>query len=114
MNTENFYIELGEAITTERKKRGITQSDLANNIGISSRVLCSYEKGTYRIPSETLATIAHHLGLSVSELVGDIQTTDKRTLHVKLMQRFYKLESLPENERKTIVQVLDTLLAKSK
>ena len=114
MNNDNFYIKLGNSIATERKKRSISQSDLAQQVGLSSRVLCSYEKGTYRIPAESLAAISNKLGLSISDIVGDSQKEDQRTVHAKLMQRFYKLEVLPEDERKTIIQILDTLLAKAK
>ena len=98
-----------------RKAMGISQVELAAILGINKRTLCSYEKGVRRPPIDLLPTIAQSLKVSVDQLLGlEPAIIDGRSADFKLMKRFQKIASLPEEERKTIVQIIDTLLTKVK
>jgi transcriptional regulator with XRE-family HTH domain len=113
-NTENI-VQLGSNICESRKSIGITQVELASVLGINKRTLCSYEKGLRRVPIDLLPSIASTLKVSVDQLLG-LQTLDidGRSSDAKLMKRFQKISSLPEDDKKTIVHIIDTLLAKAK
>lgn len=112
--SEKFYKTIGNNIVLLRKKRGLTQTKLAEKIGVSSRVLCSYEKGTYHMNAETLDKIASILEVSVTEILGKTPPKeDNRTIDAKLLQKFYRLQELPNTKKKAVNQIIDALLEDS-
>ncbi|MFG6326165.1 MAG: helix-turn-helix domain-containing protein [Lachnospiraceae bacterium] len=65
------YSEIGTNIRSSRKKRGITQEELANIADISTQHLCRIENGV-RTPSlETVHRIADALGITTDALFGN-------------------------------------------
>lgn len=62
---------IGENIRNARKKRGLTQEQLADKIGKNSNLLARYEQGKVKILAETLSKIATALNMSSSELLGE-------------------------------------------
>lgn len=53
-----------------RKSSGITQTELANRIGTTMRVVSAWERGETSLPFEDAALIADVLGCSLDELAG--------------------------------------------
>lgn len=60
--------ELGEKIKRTRKKKGLTQEQLAELIDISPRNLSGIEKGIYFLKAETLDRIISALDTTAEEL----------------------------------------------
>lgn len=66
------YSEIGTNIRKARKKRGITQEELANVADISTQHLCRIENGV-RTPSlETVHRITYALGTTADVLFGNV------------------------------------------
>jgi transcriptional regulator with XRE-family HTH domain len=62
-------MKIGQAITAFRKKKGLSQKELAARCGLSANALCSIEKG-YSFPSkETIESICYSLDISVGMLL---------------------------------------------
>lgn len=59
---------LRKAIKEEREKKGITQTKLAESVGISTSFICDIEAGRKNPSITTLALIAKHLGLSLDNI----------------------------------------------
>lgn len=59
--------DVGRRLRELRKARNLTQSDLAQRIGIQQSDLCRMEKGRYRVRLETLMRILQELDVSVAE-----------------------------------------------
>ncbi len=59
---------VGARIRVFRIHRRISQTDLANQIGVTFQQVQKYEKGTNRIGASRLSRIAGVLGISVGEL----------------------------------------------
>ena len=57
----NSSTVLGNKIATIRKRMGLTQSDLANKIGVSRVAITQFEKGSNRPSPETLAKLSQVL-----------------------------------------------------
>lgn len=53
-----------------RKKKGLTQEDLAKYLGVSIMSIFNYEKGAYGMSEETLIKLSELLGCTVDELLG--------------------------------------------
>lgn len=64
-------IDVGARIRTRRKLIGMSQSALADRLGISFQQVQKYEKGSNRVGSSRLQHIAQVLGTSPSALFGE-------------------------------------------
>lgn len=63
-----FYIKLGENIKSRRKKRGLTQQQLADEVNISLNFMGKIEVAFSKPSLDTLIDLANALGTTVSEL----------------------------------------------
>lgn len=60
----------GEKIKLKRKELGLSQTDLANKVGLKFGTISKYEKDEISIPSNTLKLIADVLNISTDYLLG--------------------------------------------
>ncbi|OJH31521.1 HTH-type transcriptional regulator ImmR [Wolbachia endosymbiont of Armadillidium vulgare] len=70
-NCSNFldYKVIGQEVRNWRLKRGYTQKDLAEKIGVTYQIVLQYEKGTRKISIEKLYAIAEVLLISITDLI---------------------------------------------
>jgi transcriptional regulator with XRE-family HTH domain len=64
-------IAVGHRIRVRRKWLGISQSTLADHLGVSFQQVQKYERGANRVSASMLVRIAQKLETSVGELVGE-------------------------------------------
>lgn len=69
-NDEIIYKEFGERLKLLRKERSLTQTDLANVIGLTQSAIYNYEKGNRKIPMSVLKKFANYFEMSITELIG--------------------------------------------
>lgn len=55
-----------------RKKKKLTQADLAEVIGVSQVTMGRYETGEREMPYETLFQLADFFGVSIDEMLGRV------------------------------------------
>lgn len=110
---KTFYADLGRRIAEQRKARGITQAQLAEQLGIAQQTMAHYEGGVSRIAVETLTQVAAALGVSVEELIGTSakRGAGKRGPAPKLQQQLERVQALPKAQQLAISRVLDSVLA---
>ena len=63
-------IEVGHRIRIERLARGLSQTALANQLGVTFQQVQKYEKGVNRVGAGRLTKIAAVLGIEVSTFFG--------------------------------------------
>lgn len=79
----------GTTVKTLREKKGITQQDLADRLGVSSKAVSKWETGK-GLPDITLIEpLAGALGISVPELMSGDAVTNKNTAANLLRSKFY-------------------------
>ncbi len=66
--------QLGSKIKQLRKSRGITQSELAENLGISSSAVGMYEQGRREPDNNTLLKLCSYFGITSDYLLGNTET----------------------------------------
>ena len=72
MDDKIIYNEIGKLVKKERKKKKITQEQLANITSYSLSFIANIESNTYQSFSiHTLYNIANALDISISELLPD-------------------------------------------
>jgi transcriptional regulator with XRE-family HTH domain len=100
----------GERLAAWRRAAGYTQTELADEIGTTQRMLAYYEGQSDYPPVHLLPALAQALGVSTDELLG--VTTLKRTTAPsgRLHRRLAQLEQMPPKAKRQVLQVLDTFL----
>jgi transcriptional regulator with XRE-family HTH domain len=106
-----FFKSLGARITQARKERGLTQQQLAEQLGIVQQTYAHYEAGDVRFPASTLPILGQILGLTPEELLGQEQPKAKRGPTPKLQQQIDRIRELPKAKQQAVIEVLDMVLA---
>lgn len=107
----------GARLAAQRKAAGYTQTELAEALGVSQRVIAYYEGETDHPPTTLLPQLAQALGVSADELLGLKATAPSkktRTPDTRLVRRMQQIEKLGAKEKRQILQVLDTYLENAK
>ena len=99
---------IGKRIQELRKKRGITQEELAEVIDISPHYLSALERGLYNIKLEILVKILNYLDCSADEVFCEVVNKSFAVSSSRLSER---LEALPMEEQNKILAVVDTMIA---
>lgn len=84
----NTYVT-GAAIRQLREERNMTQAELAEKIGVSSKTVSKWETGKGLPDITLLQPLAQTLGISVIELMNGEQITNKNTSANMLRSKFY-------------------------
>ena len=77
MDIEPVYIEIGERIKSCRKALDLTQSDIANAVGLSRPSIANIETGRQRIYLDDALAFSSILGLSLRHLIYGKTTPTK-------------------------------------
>jgi transcriptional regulator with XRE-family HTH domain len=108
-----YYRQLGQRIAERRKALGMTQVQLAEQLGIAQQTMAHYEGGTLRIAVALLSPISATLGMSLEELVGTQTRPGKRGPAPRIQQQLELVGRLPRAKQKMVSEVLDSLLAQA-
>jgi transcriptional regulator with XRE-family HTH domain len=96
-----------------RYAAGYSQRDLANETGISQRMIAYYEKQAKYPPTHFLPILAKTLGTTADELLGMAPGNGQKK-DMRLWQRFSQIENFDIKEKRQILQLLDTFIEKEK
>ena len=70
-------MDLGKNIFELRRAKGITQEELAEELGVTAAAVSKWEKGNTLPDVLMVCAIADHFGISVDELLGRIRELKK-------------------------------------
>ncbi len=81
MGRETLMIRtaIGRRIKEFRKRRGLTQADIANAAGMSTRTVSNIEGGRNGAPVETLYRISEKLGTELKDLFEGVGVRHRRS-----------------------------------
>ncbi|MFO0322309.1 MAG: helix-turn-helix domain-containing protein [Bacteroidota bacterium] len=106
--TKDSMIEMGHRIQKLRKDNGLSQTELANTIGISLTQMARYEIKNIYPPADVLRKLADIFGTSIDYLVmGDSNEKAAIALNeAEIISQFKKIEALPNDEKKTVLKFI--------
>ena len=67
---DSIDVEVGRRVRVERIARGLSQTELADKIGVTFQQVQKYESGVNRISMGRLTRIARLFGVDVTDLLG--------------------------------------------
>ncbi len=102
----------GARLAALRMAAGFTQEELGAAAGSSQRMIAHYENTPgAQPPADVLAALARALGASTDQLLGlEPPAEQVNSATYRLRRRLRKVESLPPDDQKTIVKLVDALL----
>jgi transcriptional regulator with XRE-family HTH domain len=111
MKDKSFYQQLGRRIAERRKALGLTQTDLAQTLGVAQQTMAHYEGGTARIAVAMLPIVAKALSISLEELIeGHTASRSKRGPASKLQQQFEQVSRLPRAKQQFLSNMIATVI----
>lgn len=105
-------MSLGERIQQLRKQKGLSQTELSKQIGVSYAQLSRYEIKGAQPPAEVLNKLADGLDTSVDFLING-NSTEKAQSTLKdaeLLKQFKEIDIMPDDEKKTILKVISAYI----
>ncbi|MEC9341639.1 MAG: helix-turn-helix transcriptional regulator [Pseudomonadota bacterium] len=105
-----FFKKLGKRVAQLRKEASITQTQLAESLGISQQLIAAYESGARKIPASMLPILAKLFAVSLEELVGMEKLPAKRGPASILQRQIEQIGMMPRTKQKFITEMLDALI----
>lgn len=106
-------MDFGARLAELRKERGFTQLELAEQAGLSRRMLAYYEGQSEHPPTTHLPSIARALGVTTDELLGLVAVkATARQKDSRLQRRIQEIEKLDAPDRRQVLQLLDAFIEK--
>jgi transcriptional regulator with XRE-family HTH domain len=102
--------QVGDLIKTERENNRWTQAELARQAGVAKQVVSNIERGSVTASVNTLAAVAHALGMTIHDVINvgfGTLTTEEQELAASSLSLLRKMNA--EN-RKLALSQLRTIL----
>jgi transcriptional regulator with XRE-family HTH domain len=102
--------EFGRRLAALRKQAGYTQTELAQELGVSQRMISYYEGHTEYPPVALLPGLAELLGVTADELLGMAPLKKSRQPDSRLLRRMQQIEKLDAGKKRQVLQMIDTVI----
>lgn len=100
----------GRKIAGLRKKHGLTQFELGEQLGVSQKTITDYERRTPNPSLKLVQKLATFFDVSVAELLEhDVDDPEKSTRKLtQLEQAFESVKALPRSKQKVVVDFIES------
>jgi transcriptional regulator with XRE-family HTH domain len=106
---------VSERIKNLRIQNNLTQTDLADKVGLSYVQIGRYEKGKSNPSSDVLQKLASVLNTSTDYLMnGKTEQVEAQLTDKELIKQFQEVEKLEPNEKHLVKTFLDAFITKKK
>ena len=100
----------GETLELLRKQKGLTQEELAKEVGISQRMISHYENKVKSPPLKIIILIAKALNVSLDILLSNEKIS--RNFDSKITKKIKIIENLSLRDQNAIWSFVNALIAK--
>ena len=113
--TDEGMRELGERIVAIRNRKGITQVQLGERLGLTQSVISRMESGEQRIHGEMIVTLATIFDVTTDEILGhQRKSTTSIEIPKRWAKRIQRIDALSAREQDALSLIIDAFLAKPK
>ena len=105
---DRFLRDLGERVKRARQDRGLSQSDLAEILGISDAYVSKIELGKNAMTVTVLAKLSGALGVSTDWLIRN-QTREAQQITITELEEMFK--GCTPSEQNTLLKLLQQMIA---
>lgn len=102
---------IGKRLRELRKRRGLTQVEVAQKLGIQQALLSAYELGQVRVHGVLVAAFAELFRVPADEILGLKPMKENGAFRDRrFIRRLEKIERLPKRAKQTLLKNLDMFL----
>jgi transcriptional regulator with XRE-family HTH domain len=107
-NDKAFGLRLQEI----RKRRGMSQVEVAGRLGIHPSLISQYERGYLRLHGALLVRLAHVLKTTPDEILAARQPSDgdAHPLDRRFVRRLQKIDRLSAHDKRLLLGTIDKFL----
>jgi len=106
--------EFGSRLHEFRQKRGLSQRDVSDALGITQQSYAAWERKPVALKPEQLAILSQLIGCSIDDLLGLSPKAEKRGGPIgRARQVFEQVSQLPRAQQRKIVDVVEALVAQA-
>ena len=103
--------KIGKRIQQYRKKKGYTQAQLSEMVGVTPHHMSSFERGIYNIKLDILVQILNILECSADDVFCDVVDQSCKAQATRLSAQ---MEKIPPQEQEKIYNVVETMINNAK
>lgn len=100
----------GAQLSRLRKEAGYTQQELAQEIGVSRRMIAYYARETERPLTTLLPALAEALGVTTEALLGVAALEKTAKPDRRLRRRMQHIERMNPREKRQVLQLIDAFI----
>jgi len=103
--------DFGKKLASLRKQKKMSQTVLANQLGVTQRVITYYENESECPPAHLLPKISAIFGVSVDELLGEqeVEVPAPPLPDKRLIKKVQAIEKLSPPDQKAVFQLIKRL-----
>jgi transcriptional regulator with XRE-family HTH domain len=103
---------IGKRLRELRKRRGFTQGELADRLGLNQPLVSQYEQGEIRMHAALVAAFAKALKVSSDEILGLKESKENGLLTDRpVLRRLQKMEALSRRDKQALLRTIDGFLS---
>jgi transcriptional regulator with XRE-family HTH domain len=112
--TEQGMMAIAERIAELRKNARLTQSQLAEQIGVSQPVISAIERGELRVHGELIIELAKLFKVTADDILGlkppKKNPNDKMSPEMKrLWIKFQQIAEWPEKDQRAVIRLINSV-----
>ncbi len=108
------FMTLGEKITMLRKKKNLSQLELADKVGVSRDTIGKYERDDITPTVDKAKKIADSLNVSLDYLVSDKAELSEKIVDKIMEKRVSEIELLSFEDKDKILSIVDAFIRDTK
>lgn len=113
-DTSTTEESFGQRLARLRKAAGFTQTELAEEIGGTRRIIAYYETESEYPPATLLTQIAQTLKVTTDELLGAAASRKAVPIgNARLQRRLQQIEKLAPQEKRQVMTLLDAFIERA-
>lgn len=101
---------IGRRLRDVRDRRALSQTKLAEQVGITQTLVSDYEIGRLRLNAGLLVKFAKALRVSADEILGLKATKENAFSDRRFIRRMQEIEKLSRTEKQTLLKTIDHFL----
>ncbi len=107
-------MDIAKKIKRIREAKGLTAKEVISAVGMGAAMYSRIETGKTEPSITTLEKIAKALGVGLSDFFAPDATTEINSFDGSLMEKVKAIETLSEDEKKTVFSIVDAFVGKKK
>lgn len=103
---------IGQKVARLRRERGLTQQELAEQLGLTQTVVSDYENDVLKFNGPLLIKLAHIFHVSADQLLGLKKIKGNgQTLRPGVFRRLKQIEKLKKRDQQALLRTIDGFLS---